>query len=187
MLRLPISLPRPRSLVRQNVLLLDRRGGLLDLRIADFGVARRLGPAGTTTGRAGSAGYMSPEVLSDEPYGLAADVWSLGVILYTLLSGCMPFLYDNPEQEEAAVRDGRWSFSDSNWDEVSFEAKDMVRMLLSQASHKRPTASEALDLAWVRVRASQVAPTVERVGASISGVGGSFNDVAHFANANISR
>jgi len=74
------------------VLLLDRRGGLLDLRIGDFGLARRLdGPNGTTVGRAGSRGYMPPEMLRGLPYGLSADAWSLGVILYTLLCGASPF------------------------------------------------------------------------------------------------
>ena len=50
--------------------------------------------------------------------------------------------------EEAAICDGNWSFADANWDEVSVEAKDMVRRLLSLLPHKRPSASEALDLLY---------------------------------------
>ena len=148
-----------RDLKPENVLLLDRRGGLLDLCIADFGVARRLGPTGHTIGRAGSHGYMAPEVLSDRPYGLAADVWSMGVILYTLLCGRMPFFEDDSELEEAMVREGSWSFGDSNWDEVSYEAKDMVRRLLTLDPFKRPTVQEALDLPWLRFDVADEAET----------------------------
>ena len=141
-----------RDLKPENVLLLDRRGGLIDLRIADFGVARRLsGPGGTARGIVGSTGYMAPEVLSDKPYGLAADVWSMGVILFTLLSGRMPFWHDDETLEEAAIKEGAWSFADANWDEVSYEAKDMVRRLLTTDPMKRPSAQEALDMPWLRV------------------------------------
>ena len=48
------------------------------------------------------------------------------------------------------IRRGHWSFAHSSWDEVSVEAKDVVRRLLTLAPHKRPTAQEALDLPWVR-------------------------------------
>jgi len=139
-----------RDLKPENVLLLDRRGGLLDLRIADFGVARRLGPSRTVMTQAGTRGYMAPEVLSGEAHGQPVDIWSLGVILFTLLCGRLPFNHEDEAREEAAVRFGRWSFADPNWDEVSVEAKGVVRQFLSQDSHARPRAHEALDLPWLR-------------------------------------
>ena len=88
----------PRDHQPENVLLLDRRGGLLDLRIADFGAAVEVGPSGTVSTPAGTPGYMAPENLMELPYGAAADMWSLGVLLFTLLSGTSPF--------EAADTDG---------------------------------------------------------------------------------
>lgn len=141
-----------RDLKPENVLLLDRPGELLDLRIADFGHARRLGTNQSLTAKVGTRGYMAPEVIASMPYGLSADMWSLGVILYTLLSGRLPFPQCDDEQlEEVAIREGRWSFAHPNWDEVSLEAKDTVRRLLRQSAHTRPTAHEALvDLPWLR-------------------------------------
>lgn len=123
-----------RDLKPENVLLLDRRGGLLDLRIADFGLARRLGPLDAPlTAAAGTRGYMAPEVLSTLPYGFSADIWSVGVILYTLLCGLLPFWHEDQAVEEQCIREGLWSFADRNWDEVSIEAKDAVRQLLRQS------------------------------------------------------
>lgn len=122
---------------------------MLDLRIADFGEARRLEPDGAITARAGTRGYMAPEVLAGLPYGLAADVWSLGVILFTLLCGRHPFACDDEADEEAAVRGGHLSFADPNWAEVSEAAKAVVRRFLSQAPQARPKAHEALVLPWV--------------------------------------
>ena len=127
-----------RDLKPENVLLLDRRGGLLDLRIADFGEARRLRPGEKVNGRAGTRGYMAPEVLAEWEYAHAADVWSLGVILFTLLCGSLPFNHESEADEEAAVRAGHWSFADRNWEEVSDEAKEVVCQLLRQAPHQRP-------------------------------------------------
>ena len=72
---------------------------------------------------------MAPEVLAGLPYGLAADVWSLGVILFTLLCGRHPFACDDEADEEAAVRGGHLSFADPNWAEVSEAAKVRVSSL----------------------------------------------------------
>ena len=83
-----------RDLKPENVLLIDRRGGLLGLKIADFGLARRVSMRGGSipgSEAAGTRGYMAPEVLAATAHGLPADIWSIGVILFTLLSGRLPF------------------------------------------------------------------------------------------------
>ena len=90
-----------RDVKPENLLLLDRRGGLLDLRIADLGTAPQLSTTERCTTRAGTPGYMAPEVLLELPYGQPVDVWSLGVILFTLLSGRHPF--DAPDDEKQRV------------------------------------------------------------------------------------
>ena len=68
------------------------------IKIADFGLAKGVGPKATASGvkkradefletACGTPGYVAPEVLSGEGYGLGVDIWSLGVILYSLLCG----------------------------------------------------------------------------------------------------
>lgn len=60
-------------------------------KIADFGLATLLGPTQTASESYGTLGYTAPEVLRKEPYGAMCDVWSLGCMVYAMMSGHMPF------------------------------------------------------------------------------------------------
>ena len=80
--------------------------GLSSVKVADFGLARKfvdgddllVNLASTTCG---TPGYVAPEVLRQEKYGKECDYWSLGVVVFLLLSGSMPFYSsDNLEMFE---------------------------------------------------------------------------------------
>ena len=166
-----------RNIEPQTVMLIDRQDGVLDVRITGFGAAQRLPGGGGSTkgtiGAVGARGYTAPEVLSGLEYGIAADVWSLGVICFTLLCGQHPFVQKDAVREDACLREGQWSFEHCHWNEISVEAKDSVRRLLERVPHKRTTAQEALDLPWYRLQSADVGrlPTSpEEVGAQPAGI-----------------
>ena len=69
-------------------------------KLADFGLAKIVGPFETADEPFGTLGYAAPEVLRKEPYGPACDLWSLGCLTYALLCGALPF--DHESQREAA-------------------------------------------------------------------------------------
>ncbi|WP_063643283.1 serine/threonine-protein kinase [Actinoplanes sp. N902-109] len=83
-----------RDLKPDNVLLAD---GVRDVRLTDFGIARLLNTPGLTTTNAviGTPHYMSPEAFHGAPADPAADIYSLGVLLYELVSGCPPYDADS--------------------------------------------------------------------------------------------
>ena len=68
-------------------------------KMIDFGLAKIIGPTKTTSEPFGTLGYVAPEVLRKDPYTFSCDVWSLGCIIYALLSGSLPF--DHESQTEA--------------------------------------------------------------------------------------
>lgn len=69
-------------------------------KLADFGLAKIVGPTEMANEPFGTLGYAAPEVLTKEPYGPSCDLWSLGCIGYALLCGSLPF--DHESQRETA-------------------------------------------------------------------------------------
>lgn len=74
----------------------------------------------------GTAYYIAPEILKSD-YNEKCDVWSVGVILYILLSGRPPFAGDNDKDILEAVKMGVFSFPIKEWSAISAEAKDLIK------------------------------------------------------------
>lgn len=79
-----------RDLKPENIMMTDKTANS-DVKIVDFGLAKILGPSQTCTEVYGTLAYIAPEVLQNKPYGMAVDIWSLGIITYFLLAGVLPF------------------------------------------------------------------------------------------------
>jgi serine/threonine protein kinase len=81
-----------RDLKAENVLLDSHN----NIRVVDFGLSRAFtkdNPFLQTT--CGSPGYVAPEIIREEPYTAAADIWSAGILLYAMVVGTLPFDGDN--------------------------------------------------------------------------------------------
>ncbi|CAI5930113.1 unnamed protein product [Closterium sp. NIES-65] len=117
------------------------------VKLTDFGLSLFVDAHKQVYGVAGSPFYLAPEVLSGN-YGHEADIWSLGVMLYMLLSGSAPFFGESEDEVLAAVRRGKLSFYRPIWGSISPFAKDLIRCLLRQDPAKRPTASDILQHPW---------------------------------------
>ncbi|CAI5486062.1 unnamed protein product [Closterium sp. Naga37s-1] len=140
-----------RDIKPENILLAakDEAAGKLHLKLADFGLAVMLRAGQQAVGMYGSAVYMSPEVVCRRPYGPAVDLWGLGVILYTALSGYMPFWGSTDEQLFFRILRNQPDFSIAPWPSVAPAAIDLVRWLLSSDPAHRPSAAVALHHPWL--------------------------------------
>ena len=118
--------------------------------LADFGIAKMLDePGAVLTSMAGSFGYAAPEVMLKLGHGKAVDMWSLGVITYTLLCGYSPFRSENLTDLVEECRSGRIVFHERYWKDVSQDAKDFIKALLQPDPKKRLDSKQALAHIWL--------------------------------------
>ncbi|PGH35820.1 CAMK/CAMK1/CAMK1-CMK protein kinase [[Emmonsia] crescens] len=121
------------------------------LVLADFGIAKMLDdPKEVLTTMAGSFGYAAPEVMLKKGHGKAVDMWSMGVITYTLLCGYSPFRSESLQDLIDECRNGRIVFHERYWRDVSKDAKDFILSLLEPEPSKRATSEEALAHPWLK-------------------------------------
>jgi len=97
----------------------------------------------------GTPGYVAPEVLKNLKYGPAVDMWSLGVILYILLCGFPPFYHESTAELYKQIKKGQYDFPDPYWTNISKEAKDLVRRLLTVDPKTRFTPDQCLEHEWI--------------------------------------
>ncbi|KAH7437313.1 hypothetical protein KP509_05G065600 [Ceratopteris richardii] len=137
-----------RDLKPENFLFLDKREDS-PLKAIDFGLSVFYQPGDVFKDTVGSAYYVAPEVLHQH-YGPAADVWSVGVILYILLSGVPPFWAETEEGIFKAILKGKVDLKNNPWPSISSEAKDLIKKILVQDPRKRLTPTAVLNHRWVR-------------------------------------
>ncbi|KAI3984209.1 hypothetical protein MKX01_011163 [Papaver californicum] len=119
------------------------------LKIMDFGLSSVEEFTDPIVGLFGSIDYVSPEALSQGKISAASDMWSLGVILYILLSGYLPFHATLNRQKQQLILAGDFSFDDHSWKTISSSAKHLISSLLTVDPHRRPTAQQILQHPWV--------------------------------------
>eukprot|EP00743_Colponemidia_sp_Colp-15_P004051 GILK01004370.1.p1 GENE.GILK01004370.1~~GILK01004370.1.p1 ORF type:complete len:931 (+),score=151.79 GILK01004370.1:61-2793(+) len=137
-----------RDLKPENILLSSAQP-LGDIKITDFGLSKLVGPSDILKVPCGTLAYVAPEVLTMEGYDKGADVWSIGVIMYLLLRGRLPFDSRDKEVIIQKTLEGRLDFSDDHWQRISDAAKDLIRKLLKTDPSQRITIDAAMQHPWI--------------------------------------
>lgn len=127
-----------RDLKLENILL-DKKG---NAKLTDFGFTRECVSKSQLDTICGTTVYMAPELTERKSYdGFKIDIWALGVILYTMINGSMPF----DEDDEAKTK---WKIVNEmpeiNEDLVSPDAKDLIEQLLAKDPNERPSIEKIL-------------------------------------------
>ena len=145
-----------RDLKPENMLLEDDSENA-QLKLIDFGTSRFVPNDKKLKKPIGTCFYMAPEVLTAE-YDKKIDVWSLGVILYVMLSGFVPFPGKTDQEIFSRIRNAPLSFDKPCWNTISEEAKVLIRKMLDKKPQNRISIIEVYNDSWLQDRANNRLP-----------------------------
>jgi calcium/calmodulin-dependent protein kinase I len=144
-----------RDLKPENLLLTSNDNDM-DIKICDFGLAKRLSDVTDNESACGTPGYVAPEILSGKPYGCEVDIWSIGVITYILVCGYPPFYDDDQKKLFKRIKTAKYEFHSQHWDNKSDDVKDLITCMLCKNQKTRWTAAKLLDHPWMKVDNEQL-------------------------------
>ena len=139
-----------RDIKPENIMITNReKNGCLQVKLIDFGTAKIFEKGVQENKYVGSSYYMAPEVIKRK-YDEKCDLWSIGVILYILLTGRPPFDGNDDEEILENVKKGvydKWAYP---FPLLSAHAKDLIFKLLQYDPKKRLSAEEAIEHPWFK-------------------------------------
>lgn len=131
----------------ENILCFTRTGNRI--KLIDFGLARRFDPSKKLQVMFGTPDFAAPEVLSYDRVTPAADMWSVGVICYVLLSGLSPFMGNSDLETMTNVTKAIYDFDDESFEPISDDAKDFIAQLLIKDPNRRLKPGDCLNHKWL--------------------------------------
>uniref|UniRef100_A0A182QM38 Protein kinase domain-containing protein n=1 Tax=Anopheles farauti TaxID=69004 RepID=A0A182QM38_9DIPT len=150
-----------RDLKPDNILLEDNGEDTL-LKVTDFGLSKFVSKNSVMRTVCGTSLYVAPEVLRSsgrDCYTRKVDIWSLGVVLYAMLSGSLPFSDDYGSSAVEQIKSGKFHMRQSVWKTVTPLAKELIVQILCVNPTERPSINKLLRSSWLRD--SEVVRTAE--------------------------
>ncbi|XP_057610018.1 myosin light chain kinase 3 isoform X2 [Chionomys nivalis] len=131
----------------ENILCVNQTGH--QIKIIDFGLARRYKPREKLKVNFGTPEFLAPEVVNYEFVSFPTDMWSVGVITYMLLSGLSPFLGETDAETMNFIVNCSWDFDAETFKGLSEDARDFVSRLLVKEKSCRMSATQCLKHEWL--------------------------------------
>ncbi|PVU98985.1 hypothetical protein BB560_005571 [Smittium megazygosporum] len=147
--------------VKPENILLGSKETYSRVYLSDFGMARVVNEGSRMKTICGTFQYIAPEIINTglkRPisgkigYGLAVDCWSLGVVIYAMLSGMLPF--HSPDGNDQAlfaqILNGKLDLTPPVWNSISDHGKDFVQLFMVKDPNSRMTIKEAFNHPWMK-------------------------------------
>ena len=139
-----------RDIKPENLLFSRKSVDKAIIKVSDFGLARFVDEEKLATTACGTPGYVAPEVLEQtSPYSHSCDFWSIGVVLFILLSGYPPFYDTDNFALFEKIKRCEYNFNAESWDTVSDGAKDLISRLLVADPAQRLTGEQIMSHPWI--------------------------------------
>ncbi|XP_041422198.1 myosin light chain kinase 3 isoform X2 [Xenopus laevis] len=131
----------------ENIMCVSRTA--YQVKIIDFGLARRYKPREKLKVHFGTPEFLAPEVVNYDYVSFPTDMWSVGVITFMLLSGLSPFLGEDDNETLNNILACQFDFEGEEFENISEPAKDFITKLLIKEKCWRMSATEALKHLWI--------------------------------------
>eukprot|EP00191_Tetraselmis_sp_GSL018_P008900 CAMPEP_0177608808 /NCGR_PEP_ID=MMETSP0419_2-20121207/18686_1 /TAXON_ID=582737 /ORGANISM="Tetraselmis sp., Strain GSL018" /LENGTH=220 /DNA_ID=CAMNT_0019103557 /DNA_START=379 /DNA_END=1041 /DNA_ORIENTATION=- len=136
--------------IKPSKIVLKMHNNFDSLILVGFGLAALERPEEPLTTSCGSALYVAPEVVQPNcSYDKKCDVWSIGALLFHLLTGYPPVVAKTVNELLSKIRRGKFNTSHFEWLNLSDSAKDLVSQLLTVDASQRPTVDEIIRHPWL--------------------------------------
>jgi len=132
----------------QNIVLMSEFPNC-EIKLCDLEVSRVIQEHEEIREIIGTPDYVAPEILAYEPISLAADIWSLGVLAYVLLTGFSPFGGETDQETLRNITSATLDFPAELFEGVTEEAKEFIKECLNRNPKDRPTVKQCLQHPWV--------------------------------------
>lgn len=139
-----------RDLKPENIMM-AKKDNINGIKIMDFGLSKIMGPQEKAADGFGTLSFVAPEVLVRKPYNKEVDIWSIGVTLYYMLTGTLPFDDENDNEEVIAKKIvfSKLQFYDKKWKKISDQCTDFIDKCLIKEPEKRYPINELLKHTWL--------------------------------------
>ena len=123
---------------------------MVHVKLTDFGLSKIVIPGEMMMDSCGTPAYVAPEVLTKTGYYKEVDIWSTGVILYTMLARALPFHSSDRKKTFKLIKEAEPDLESESWTTISEECKDIVRKMLTKNPKERITIEEALKHPFIK-------------------------------------
>ena len=125
------------------------------IKIMDFGLSKIVSPNERMVDGYGTLSYVAPEVLLRTPYNNEVDIWSLGVILFYMLSGKLPFRGRKEQEVAEKIVYDPLEFDEDDWETRSQRVQDLISCCLEKKKENRITIDEFINHPWFKKNMKQ--------------------------------
>ena len=119
----------------------------MNIKLTDFGLSNKCDDSGQMDTICGTPPYSAPEIFLGQSYGPAVDVWSLGVVLYTMVTGCQPFWGKDYRELRKQVLQGKYYIPSY----LSLEIRDLLQKMIALNPSDRGTLPDLMRHPWVKM------------------------------------
>ena len=135
---------------KRKVVFTEPEACLIMTKIMDFGLSKIVSSQEKMIEGYGTLSYVSPEVLLRIPYNKEVDIWSLGIILFYMLCGHLPFKGSNQSIVADKIVNDDLEFDEYEWKKMSKDVKKLISACLIKEPEERITIEEFLNHPWIK-------------------------------------